>query len=63
LNLGLLDELSLSQVNRFKEECFSEVERKIPEVINNLRKNKILTEEIKKRIVEELKKYIEENFS
>jgi F-type H+-transporting ATPase subunit alpha len=62
LNLGLLDNLSSSQVNKFKEECFLKIKRETSEVIDNLRKNKVLTDEIKKRISEQLKKYMEENF-
>jgi len=57
LNKGLLDSLTAEQIKKFKTEFFQFVSSKAPELIQSLRKEKKLTQEIKEGIDQKLKDY------
>jgi F-type H+-transporting ATPase subunit alpha len=57
LNKGLLDSLTTEQIKKFKTEFFPFAFSKAPELIQSLRKEKKLTQEIKEGIDQMLKDY------
>lgn len=57
LNKGLLDLLTVEQIKKFKGEFFRFVSSTAPELVQSLRKEKKLTQEIKEGIGQKLKDY------
>jgi F-type H+-transporting ATPase subunit alpha len=57
LNKGLLDPLTVEQIKKFKAEFFQHVSFSAPELVQSLRKEKKLTQEIKEKIDQKLKDY------
>lgn len=60
LNKGILDNLSTSQVRQFKKEIFAFVNKLYPEYSNTLRDTKDLNDQMKQKLEEILKEYLEE---
>ncbi|MCM8757944.1 MAG: hypothetical protein NC903_02660, partial [Candidatus Omnitrophica bacterium] len=61
LNKGLLDNLSISQIKRFKNEILSFVNKNYPEFCSSLRSTHELTEEMKKALDNCFKLYFDES--
>ena len=57
LNTGLLDLLTAEQIKKFKTEFFSFVSSSAPELIQSLRKEKKLTQEIREKLDQKLKEH------
>ena len=59
LRRGILDEFSPEQLRRFKKEFGPSVRAEFPDVIVDLRKHKALTSDIKRRLDEALRRYLQ----
>lgn len=60
LNKGLLDNLAIGQIKRFKDEISLFVHKKFPEYFKEIRERKELTDELKIKLEDCIKDYIKE---
>ncbi|RKY28271.1 MAG: F0F1 ATP synthase subunit alpha [Candidatus Omnitrophota bacterium] len=60
LNLGVLDNLSVAEIKKFKETFLEKVKEQEPEIISELRERKELTKEIAEKLRKCLQRYFEE---
>ncbi|HEC68766.1 MAG TPA: F0F1 ATP synthase subunit alpha [Candidatus Omnitrophica bacterium] len=60
LNLGVLDNLSVTEIKKFKETFLEKVKEQEPEIISELREGRELTKEIAEKLRKCLQRYFEE---